>query len=106
MRIARTRIGNAIGSERDCENAIGRELVKEIARGIGTAEDPIVVTEIENRKTTEVAVETSRTEIEVGTVIAIEIDIGTGEYRRIQDFKEKIIVTVALEFRALKKIRC
>lgn len=97
MRIARTRIGNATGSERDCENAIEREFVKEIARGTDTAEDPIVVTEIEDRETTEVAVEIS-TEIGVRTVIATKIDIGIGKYRRIQNFKEKIIVTVALEY--------
>lgn len=80
MRIARTRIGNATGNERDCENAIEREPVKEIARGTDTAEDPIVVIEIEDKETTEVAVETS-TEIGVRTVIATKIDIGIGEVR-------------------------
>lgn len=84
MRIARTRIGNAIGNERECGNAIEKELVKGIARGIGMAENPAVVTEIEDRRTTEVAAETSRTEIGVGIVIATEIDIGIGEkkYKR------------------------
>lgn len=80
MRIARTRIGNAIGSERDCGSE--KEIVKGIVRGRGMAEDPIVVTEIEDKGTTEAVAETSRTEIGVETVIATEIDIEIGEYRK------------------------
>lgn len=82
MRIARTRIGNAIGSERDCGSATEKEIVKGIAKGIGTAEDPTVVTETKSRRTTEAIAEISHTEIEVGTVIVTEIDIEIGEYRK------------------------
>lgn len=82
MRIARTRIGNVIENERDCGSAIEKEIVKGIVRGIGTAEDPIVVTEIEGKGTTEAVAETSRTEIGVETVIVTEIDIEIGEYRK------------------------
>lgn len=79
MRIARTRIGTVIESERDCGSAIETELAKGIAREIDTAEDPAVVTEIEDKETTEVAAKRDRTEIGVRIVIATEIDIEIGE---------------------------
>lgn len=80
--IVRTRTGSVIEIERDYESATENELVSGIVKGIDTREDPVVVTEIEDKGTTEVVVEINHIEIEVGSVIATEIGIGIGENRR------------------------
>lgn len=71
-----------IGSERGNANANGTELANGTETETGTAEDPVAATKVEDRGIIGAVAGTSFTEIGAEIVIAIEIDIETGEETR------------------------
>jgi len=81
MRIVRTRIESAIGSAKSYGSVIEKDLANGIVKETETAKDPVVVTEVEDRGTTEAVAKISHMEIGAGTVIAIKTDIAIGEAR-------------------------
>lgn len=91
MRIVRTRIESAIESARGCESVIEeKEFAIEIAKETGIAKGPVVVIETEDKRIIEAVAETGRIEIEAGTAIVTEIDIGIGNGSK----KENVLVTI------------
>lgn len=88
-----------IESERDSENAIGTEVANGRKRETGTAKDLTVATKVEGREIIEAAAETGCIEIGAETVIATEIDIGTGEETGTRlDVRDSFALTVSIRY--------